>query len=111
MSTKSHILYEPGSIEIYHETSENRDILGHWVGSDLYFYIDIPALKNFKIKDGFFYVESKIENIPNNLVFWGGNIVQIDFDSECLLIIFKGGSRCEKYLSNLDFSIFIRTQD
>jgi hypothetical protein len=106
MSTKSHIFYVNG-IEVYEETSEPQSIFGNFQGFNLYFIVEPNFIKSFKIKGDYLFLEVISNELPQSkFKIWGGDILEIDYDSDGLLVIIKGGSQTEKRIYAKDLISF-----
>jgi hypothetical protein len=112
MGTKSNILYgKKNGLEIYIETSEPVHVYGTFQEYNTYILIPNESIEEWKIKGYYFFIDFKKQGdfLPKNIKFWGGWIIEINQDFECLCIAIKGGSIYEKALKNKDWNVFNAT--
>lgn len=106
MSTKTHIICEDG-IEIYHETSQPRDIFGKFTGFDVYIIIEKEVLKSFVVVNSHIEIVTNTPHFPNNARIWGDAVERVDWNGDDLFIQLRGGHYITRFVENKEFDKLI----
>lgn len=91
-------------VEGYEETNEPRYSFGKIVGFDSYLIIENNILKSFCVEEQHLIIDTKnTELLPTKLMIYGGAILDLDYDMECLCIHLEGGhSDTRQIIANLN---------
>ena len=90
MSSKSHIIYDKG-IECFHETNESfEDILGNYLGFNIYLVID-DYQYSFTVEKGIMRLKTESE-ILGEININMRDVFEFDVDKDGLLLGIRGGS-------------------
>ena len=108
MGTKSYFHNKGSKIEIYRETSEPVHVFGVFKGYNTYILIPNELIDEWKLKGDYFFIDLKeYDNfLPRKMKFWGGWIIEVSQDFECLCVSIKGGSKYESALIEEDYNFF-----